>query len=1157
MFRSSDRLLWLLVAGAVALVAGPAALSPASLSSGADAGGKEASAESETAEAEAASTPPNSAQAGCATTAARVLRDVSHAGACDPAAILAALSDLGYGEVRAMVATVPDPVDSPFAEAFDGYLAAIHSAVETAGYTADRFFDPWRSASQKDPRRPFRDQPGLVVFRRDRECPSAPGGPCQKPARQRSLLALLMVGETPTWGVQPGAFDKALDLAAALGTGWPARARLALLGPSSSGAAESIRTGIELWSQARKRDGKLGAVEIEMVSGSATSSANLDILETELSARLAKIFPATGAVHVTFAATVNPDDAQWAFVHDFLVKRFGAKNGEIALLTESSTDYGQGLKVTAKVDDAGSRALPLMLRFPLYVSQLRAEYDRRRARATTTPGDGSPRTMLDLPGREERLTEDALSLHSPLSRASIELSLSRLLETLASDRVRFVAILASDPLDVLFLVEQIRKSFPAVVVAVFSSDLLYLHESHPFMDGVLVASSYPLSPWSQSATFPFQGPTSRRIFATEYAQGTYNATIALLDDASSKDVLDYSHPFDFPKLGESLSPSLWLSVISRGTLWPVSVSRPAPGNYVQTFDLALEGSASPKKLHQDWQNSAWETMRSLADVRGLDLVAGILAAISLALALSFLLERNRTERPGAGRLPLSAVLRPSSTFPFPGMQRFEIAALFGVLLGLHGLVFWQLAGQAALRGGLGAFQRGLGLRIVLDAGFCAVSGLLVAVVVMAVEDWLTVALKFFRAVRGLAIIAGLVSIVVLLAMLIADHREFPLDERRLGHVLAFLRSSALFGGQSVIIFVLAVAACHVVWIVGHLRQVWLCESTRLLRDDGWLPRPTMPPARSRRMGLRSEPEQHAPDALSNALGLHGRTLVDVVASVENVWPASRAVWAAMVVVFTATAYALGDTPVFEAPLRGFIVLGCAPLFAFIVFGYTRFVRTWRQFREALLEMTIRPIAGAFERIPRARIEALSNRWQDAVQSAGAQAWTAAGGAPDGEHGPFRTGDPASVPMTALVSDDSARRIAAEDWATIGLCATVHYIRSQLYNCLGVLTLAMLPLIWLAGGYPFQGNRVFLALILALMAAVIATTVTIFIQMKREPILRALDRPAEGTDNVGWSTVGGILVHGALPLLTFLAIKFPSVGRWLLSSLGPLLKALSG
>jgi len=51
---------------------------------------------------------------------------------------------LGYGRVDVLLATVPDPLESPFPKAFDDGVSAVEVALERSGYVVDRFFDPWR-----------------------------------------------------------------------------------------------------------------------------------------------------------------------------------------------------------------------------------------------------------------------------------------------------------------------------------------------------------------------------------------------------------------------------------------------------------------------------------------------------------------------------------------------------------------------------------------------------------------------------------------------------------------------------------------------------------------------------------------------------------------------------------------------------------------------------------------------------------------------------------------------------------------------------------------------------------------------------------------------------------------------------------------------------
>src|SRR5262249_45833947 len=127
-------------------------------------------------------------------------------------------ADAAQGRVVAefFIATVPDPVDSRFGYRFDSVLDALQMAVETHGWSLDRFWLPWWPsgrqfgnraklepvASRSEKHLLHEVNPGVLLFRGDRPRSDAP----------QPLMVVLLVGETPTSGVAKEALTKSLDV---------------------------------------------------------------------------------------------------------------------------------------------------------------------------------------------------------------------------------------------------------------------------------------------------------------------------------------------------------------------------------------------------------------------------------------------------------------------------------------------------------------------------------------------------------------------------------------------------------------------------------------------------------------------------------------------------------------------------------------------------------------------------------------------------------------------------------------------------------------------------------------------------------------------------------------------------------------------------------
>lgn len=299
-------------------------------------------------------------------------------------------------EVDSIVATVPDPSRSQLEYNLDRYVDAIQRAAEEAGYVLDRHKLPWR------PREQVRSltvpvDPGVLLFRF---------------GSSRNLLVVLLVGETPTTGVQQGPFRSALDQAMEIarlkervpreGDAGTRPINIRLLGPSFRGSWPSIERGFEAWVAQNP------GAHLEVGSGAATA-----INQKEVEAR------AIGG-GICFRATVIPDSLAIPAFLAYL-KSLGVPQERIAVLVESNTPYGRG--AFSEFKDS------LVLPFPSQISQMRT------ARAVQKES----REELDVPLGAVGPT-DVVPAFSPLAAPSAEALLAQLLGTISRGQYPYLPI---------------------------------------------------------------------------------------------------------------------------------------------------------------------------------------------------------------------------------------------------------------------------------------------------------------------------------------------------------------------------------------------------------------------------------------------------------------------------------------------------------------------------------------------------------------------------------------------------------------------------------------------------------------------------------------------------------------------------------------------
>ena len=462
----------------------------------------------------------------------------------------------GKPALHMVLATLVSPLVAGFSSDFDRAIESIERAAQSRSYVLQRHFFPWEAKHLGD----GKDKPGWLVFRR------AAG-------RATELLVVLVVGEHPSVGVDATALDAALYDAAAV-VPHADSGPLLVLGPYFSGSAVSLTQHLAAWC-ARADDPRnplCATRSLIAVSGSATVPKTQAVFEA-LGTR--NVFASTA-----FAATVLPDELLRAGMRRFLHEQLGDRQDEVADLTESSTEYGvesaeanagPGAQAGSAAADAGptepgarsgnheSLDMGPKIPFPMHVGVLAAAADKAR------PDDATE-------------GEEVPSVFDRQAADKIRLELDNTFGALSRYGIRHVGIVASSTEDKVFLVEQFRKSAPDLRVHLYESSIdLADRSKRQGLEGVMVASSYPLFPMTQAWA---RGPRqSLQPFPSMQAEGIYNALLALLsrsgvgrDARADAGMLDYR---PLTASGESTGPSAWISVSLGNRLWPLATYSPA------------------------------------------------------------------------------------------------------------------------------------------------------------------------------------------------------------------------------------------------------------------------------------------------------------------------------------------------------------------------------------------------------------------------------------------------------------------------------------------------------------------------------------------------------------------------------------------------------
>jgi hypothetical protein len=1128
----------------------------------------------------------------------------------------------GYA-IETVIATVPDPIDSHARWTFDRYVDSIRRGVEQCEFVLDRFGpqhwwpQPSRSgaaagesssapghanqpagevatATAKDRHR-HEHEPGVVLFRK------------RSAVNEGRLLVLLLVTETATEGVRPGALLSALDVAARLDG---SHAPLRLLGPSFSGSVSSLELALSAWTGSCAGD----ACSVRIVSGSADVLSNRD--------RLLAINQKDGT-RVSFAATVPPASVQVRALAEYLrsITPWRSRATRIALLVESNTAFGNNLR-SEWVKSKGDRIAIDVLPFPMHVSRLRylAETNRTGARSGFLPS--LPRDASPLKSDPQAHFDDALPSMTPEpTSSSAELALRNILRTIQHGHVDYVGILATDARDRLFLAGEVARHAPNAVPFTLSTDLLYLHPDHnTALRGAIVVSAYPLHLDQQQRALHREGQP-RLLFPNNGSEGVFNATLALLAyDASGKPLspdapalVDYSPPGGGPRV-----PQVWISVVGSSGIWPVehvnwfesaggATTTAAERAYV--FPLRDRGSDVPRAVVSP---SRWS-------MAGFVL---LLLAAAWQVALYWLptwASRSHGLRELAKRLGHNHVLRDCTVRGHPSALRYlcstliSLVALYAATLPL--LVVWLMAKLTSTRTDE---AHELDHWILLLAGVIAIGigvALLATTVHACRRAWTSGRLldrsdrQVPDVLRRLPFVVSAVIALLGLSWFVGSHLRFGAGW--LWRELPFFdRASNLTGGVSPYMTLGLFASGAYFWGVTHLRR----EAAG-------------PPVFSTRWSKRN----NAPNVLASCPGIRGEDLAMEFAQFSG-RPTTGAPlrWYLFVLLMAVTAYLFAGAPLLTT-VDGYgfgVAVAAGSFFLQMAIGLTlfQFLELWRTLDRLLERLARSPLAAAFRRLGRRPgehlikaglmsrlpkiedLEPLVTAWPTVVAFAKASngarplALAAAGEerrlaivqAPPSDalhpwmkdvarferrfageareerlHArPWSTSEtqPTVLDMTHRLlpilthhwkQGSSPKHLnAAEDYVATVLVLGIREVLARLGARLAFVMAASLMLLGAFMLYPFSNRQTLVAFAWAFMSIVVAVVLSVFVQVDRSHVLGWLKNdPNAGRFSWDREFLTRAALYGAVPLASLVAAQFPDISRMLFEWLEPVQRVM--
>jgi hypothetical protein len=511
--------------------------------------------------------------------------------------------------VRALIAILPDPVRTHMALTFDRTLEGIQLAAQDKEFVIDRYWLPWSApalstspASDQAPQaiEQRRTEPGVVLFRRNAD---------QKTA-DPLVLFVFLVADTPTAGIDGRQFTKAVSYidevlcspkgdSTAPSSDCPIETPVRVVGPSFSGSLASLRrlTDADIWRNFVVYSGSVSSVCAMAEQGL------LDKWPDELS-------DVCGQEPKDYGSAVSiPTVAFRTFAHDTesAIRSFvriayphpdrDCTRPQIAILSETATTFG------ASVRGPSNPNCITNLAFPREIASLR---NASRSAATPAlaspqgPGGKTPFLPLDLNDRTN--SSDAppeySSAQGPLSKEAVLMNLAA---GLRRAHYRYIGIVGSNVLDILFLADFLRAACPDSRLFTMRGDLLFERQfdNAPYI-GMIALTTYPLIDRELNpAEFSWREARLHLPFADEYEQAEYQATLQTIKEMVPENPALSSQPsaMENTPAADAISTSarpLWMMVVGDGGYWPVRLLEGAPPG---TPKLAL----SPTDFTGSWQ----------------------------------------------------------------------------------------------------------------------------------------------------------------------------------------------------------------------------------------------------------------------------------------------------------------------------------------------------------------------------------------------------------------------------------------------------------------------------------------------------------------------------------------------------------------------------
>jgi hypothetical protein len=497
---------------------------------------------------------------------------------------------LNVENVDFVIATAPNPISTHLPLSFDRILEIIQQAAQDNGYLYESSWLPWNEPKEysrledqllSDDSQDFQEkQPGVLVFRNPPSKILAPTADISAQMTGEGGLAVFVVSELPTGGINQVEFYNALAWIQQLGGLSPEKG-LRILGPNFSGSLPSLYKALF---HIPKLDSYSGKPGINIFSGGISSESLYQWFNERLG---------TGTKKFGLFRTAMEGDSHQLNRFCNYIQYQGYDTNRVAILSEDETPFGGAVEERRSEENKHFGSMcsgaSTYLYYPRDIATLRSAYEQQsifnsaKQVSNTNVVSTTLRGDLSEPANSEHDTVRSYGGQlTPLAQESVLLAIT---DVLKAKKIQFVVVRSTNSLDEIFLGQFLRRAIPETRIVMDGADLLFRRGAEgSSLRGVMLLSTYPLLTWQQdwsssnSQSSPADGE-SYRIFGQDIAEGVYIAARELFpyqisDDVAKVSVANYAPPAwaRKPNGGAPDSrPATWLTVIGHRQFWPVAV----------------------------------------------------------------------------------------------------------------------------------------------------------------------------------------------------------------------------------------------------------------------------------------------------------------------------------------------------------------------------------------------------------------------------------------------------------------------------------------------------------------------------------------------------------------------------------------------------------